>query len=350
MVGPLHEFVGSNDRMLQYHFFDNGDNGTLFYFDGDQTTNFHYPLVDASVVHVPGVGNGHVQRMNEEAAAHGMDLVFLEHPHGEDVPLGGPVRVTGTSWWNYMDDAPGGEVDEYAQVVREIIAASGAQNVQLVGYSGGAEFLARHLLVIGNDWLPQNSAATFIGGGGAITGPYTPDPPAPGKEDMPYVYTVGLLDGTDPNAWSALRASRNAVAQWQSLGYTGAVLGEVPGVNHYTYDFRGIVRDDLDALLERAATGEPTIDVSDSGSNTVTVSASGFVPGTSVHLTLTQGQKEYTFVADGPVAYDGTFSGLLEVDGLEPDSGASGKYDVTVTIDGVTSDRLRIVVVPEPHA
>lgn len=167
---------------------------------------------------------------------------------------------------------------------------------------------------------------------------------------MPYVYTVGLLDGTDPNAWSALRASRNAVAQWQSLGYTGAVLDEVPGVNHYTYDFRGIVRDDLDALLERAATGEPTIDVSDSGSNTVTVSASGFVPGTSVHLTLTQGQKEYTFVADGPVAYDGTFSGLLEVDGLEPDSGASGKYDVTVTIDGVTSDRLRIVVVPEPHA
>lgn len=344
--GLFHEFVGENGRMLQYHFFDNGDNGTLFYFDGDQTTNFHYPLVDASVVHEPGVGNGHVQRMNEEAAAHGMDLVFLEHPHGEDVPLGGPVRVTGTSWWNYMDDSTGGEVDEYAAVVREIIGASGAQNVQLVGYSGGAEFLARHLLVVGNDWLPWNSAATFIGGGGAITGEYTPAPPAPGKEDMPYVYTVGLLDGTDPNAWSALHASRNAVTQWNALGYSGAVLDEVPGVNHYNYDFRGIVRSDLDALLDRAAQGDPQVAVTSLSPTSLTVSASGFRPGTPVTLRMHQGSRVVKLEADAAVAYDGTFKGEVSITGAVPSSFSPGAYTVTATVGETTSAPVRHVVKP----
>ena len=41
------EFVGTNGKMLQYHYFENGDNGTLFYFDQvTRTTNFHSPLVD----------------------------------------------------------------------------------------------------------------------------------------------------------------------------------------------------------------------------------------------------------------------------------------------------------------
>ena len=114
------------------------------------------------MVHEPGVGNGHVQRMNQEAAARGMDLVFLEHPHGEDVESG-DVRTTGTSWWNYMEDE---EVDAFADVVQEIITASNSARVQTVGYWGGSEFLVRHLLLNGDGWLPETSAAAMIGGGG----------------------------------------------------------------------------------------------------------------------------------------------------------------------------------------
>lgn len=240
------EFTGTNGKMLQYHYFDNGDNGTLFYFDGDETTNFHYPLVDASVVHEPGVGNGHVQRMNLEAAERGMDLVFLEHPHGEDVEPG-ETRTTGTSWWNYMTDE---EVNAFADVVQEIIDASDAERVQMVGYSGGSEFLVRHLLLDGNGWLPQQSAAAMIGGGG-LAG-YPLQAPAEGMEQMSYMWLVGELDGPDVEntaVWSALRVSRNAVASFQGLGYAGADIIEIPETDHYNYDFAGLVGDRLDALV-----------------------------------------------------------------------------------------------------
>lgn len=344
--GTFHEYTGENGRMLQYHYFDNGDNGTLFYFDGDGTTNFHYPLIASDIVHEPGVGNGHVQRMNEEAAARGMDLVFLEHPHGEDVPLDGPKRVTGTSWWNYMDDSPGGEVDEYAEVIREMIAASGAQNVQLVGYSGGAEFMARHLLVNGNKWLPQNTAATFIGGGGAITGPYEPAPPTEGKEDMSYVYVVGELEGVVEGEWSALEASRKAVAQWQSLGYTGTEIIELPDTNHYNYNYRGIVGERLDLLMANASDGSRQLTVTPVGRSALDISASGFVPGDEVVVTATRAGETYEFSpADGvAVGFDGSFTGSIAITDMRSKQLAPGKYTVTVSVGEVESQALTLRV------
>ncbi len=348
--GTFNEYTGENGRMLQYHYFENGDNGTVFYFDGDQTTNFHYPHVDASVVHEPGVGNGHVQRINEEAAARGMDLVFLEHPHGEDVPLGGPKRVTGTSWWDYMDDSPGGEVDEYAEVVREIIAASGAQNVQLVGYSGGAEFMARHLLVGGNGWLPRNTAATFIGGGGAITGPYEPARPDSGRENMSYVYVVGLLDGTDPNGWSALEASRKAVAQWQSRGYSGAEIIELPDTTHYNYNYRGIVAERLDLLLANASDGSKQISTEVTGRYELTIEATGFVPGEKVKVTATRAGRVFEFTPESgaTVGYDGSFMGSIKIDDHRSRLIAPGRYRVSITVGDVTTEPMNVIVKRKP--
>lgn len=348
--GTFNEYIGENGRMLQYHYFENGDNGTVFYFDGDQTTNFHYPHVDSSVVHEPGVGNGHVQRINEEAAARGMDLIFLEHPHGEDVPLGGPKRVTGTSWWDYMDDSPGGEVDEYAEVVREIISASGAQNVQLVGYSGGAEFMARHLLVNGNDWLPLNTAATFIGGGGSITGPYEPAKPAAGRENMSYVYVVGLLDGTDPNKWSALEASRKAVAQWQSLGYSGAEIIELPDTTHYNYNYRGIVAERLDLLLANASDGSQQINTETTGRYELTIDATGFVPGEQVKVTATRAGRVFEFTPESgaAVGYDGSFKGTIKIEDPRSRLISPGRYRVSVSVGDISTDPVNVIVKRKP--
>lgn len=347
--GTFNEFTGSNGRMLQYHYFENGDNGTLFYFDGDQTTNYHYPNVDASVVHQPGVGNGHVQRMNAEAAARGMDLVFLEHPHGEDVPLGGPVRVTGTSWWDYMDDSVGGEVDEYAATVREIVAASGAENVQLVGYSGGSEFLARHLLRDGNAWLPTNSAAAMIGGGG-LAG-YPLQPPAAGKEDMSYAWLVGTLDGPnveDTSIWSALRVSRNTVTDFQNKGYTGATIKEFEGNNHTDYNFRAMVAERLDLLLENSGDRETTVTISDLGDGAFSIEASGDTPGDPITVKLVQANTviEANPTDGGVVDSRGRYSGTFTITDTSSVAITPGRYLVSATVDGQTSDSIEFEVRP----
>lgn len=237
-AGLYQEYVGSNDRVLEYHYFDNGHQGTLFYFDGDGTTNFHHPTVGADVHHEPGVGNGHVQRMNEVAKNHGMDLVFIEHPDGKN---------GGRSWWAGMTDEV---VDEYALAVRELIVATDSKAVQLVGYSGGSEFLVRHLLLNGNDWLPKNSAATMIGGGG-LAG-YSLVKPSPRMKDMPYRWVVGEKDiegAAKPETWSALRVSKDAAAAFEDKGYREAELVVIPNTNHINYKFKDVVDAELDELV-----------------------------------------------------------------------------------------------------
>ncbi len=237
-AGLYQEFVGSNGRVLEFHYFDNGNRGTLFYFDGDGTTNFHYPTVAADVHHEPGVGNGHVQRMNEVAKNHGMDLVFIEHPDGKN---------GGRSWWAGMTDEV---VNEYALAVQELIVATDSKAVQLVGYSGGSEFLVRHLLLNGNDWLPKRSAATMIGGGGLAGYPLVD--PSPRMQDMPYRWVVGEQDvegAAKPETWSALRVSKGAVEVFEEKGYRAAELVVIPNTNHINYNFKGIVDGELDSLV-----------------------------------------------------------------------------------------------------
>lgn len=235
--GLFLEYTASNGRVLEYHHFDNGDAGTLFYFDGDGTTNYHYPEVPADVHHKPGVGNGHVQRMNEQAAAHGMDLIFIEHPDGKN---------GGRSWWAGMTDAV---VDEYAVAVQELILDSRSNAVQLVGYSGGSEFLVRHLLLNGNGWLPKKSAAAMIGGGGLAD--YPLQPPTPRMNNMPYRWLVGEHDvegAAKPESWSALRVSMKAQAAFEARGYHKAEVVVIPETNHINYKFKDLVDTELDLL------------------------------------------------------------------------------------------------------
>lgn len=234
--GLYQVYIGTNGKELQFHHFDNGDNGTLFYFDGDGTSNFHMPLVPASVSHTGGF-NGQVQRLNAEAAERGVDLIFVEHPNSDN------------TWWeNYAD------VLLAEDVVKEMVDDLGHDSVLLAGYSGGAEFLVSWMLIDGNDWGPDNTALVMIGGG-------TLDPideladPTEGRADQRISWVVGANDGvgaTYPATWSALGAATEAQAQFASQGYTGAVIDVVPDTNHLQYNFRGIVGNELDLLLANA--------------------------------------------------------------------------------------------------
>lgn len=303
-AGTFQVYEGTNGSVVDYHFFDNpGDTGTVFYFDGDGTVNFDWPLADSSNTWVDDVpGNGHVQRINEEAAARGMDLVFLDHPEN---------RTGGRSWWNGVDG------DAAAITVRELINASSAENVLLAGYSGGSEFFARHLLIDGTDWMPTNSAAVFMGGGGLAEFELTPATER--MAQMSLVWAVGENDDLDAAVlgWSALKVSLEARDIFEQHGYQNAEIDILPGVNHYNYDFRGIVGEHADELLAEAPTGPADIELTSPvapGQSSVSFTATGLIPGSvpTVTLTLADGTLVTAQPADnGAVASDGTYEGEI---------------------------------------
>lgn len=237
--GTFRAFTGSNGMTLEYHLFDNGGQGTLFYFDGDETQNFHHPLVEASVRYEPGRGNGHAQRLNAAAAQHDVDLVFIEHPGGAD---------GNESWWE------GADFVQAAQVVRELVDASGADNALFLGYSGGSEFLISYLMIGGNAWAPANTALAMVGGGGILDA--RPVAPAVGREGMRFTWIVGehdVVGATFPVDWSAFDASTEAQAAFAALGYTAAHVQVVPDTAHLDYDFTQIVSEQLELLLRDAS-------------------------------------------------------------------------------------------------
>lgn len=235
-VGTFKTFTASNGQQLKYHYFNNpGSTGTIFYFDGDGTTNFDWPTASPSNTWVDSIpGNGHVQRVNNQAKAQGMDLVFLDHPQN------------GRSWWNGVDG------DAAATAVHQLIPATRSSRVMMVGYSGGSEFLARHLLYRNNSWLPTLSTAVMIGGGGLND--RVPSAPLSRLAGMSMVWEVGDRDiegATSHTEWSALRVSREARNAYERAGYTQARISVIPGVNHVTYDFPQIVAKHASRLAAR---------------------------------------------------------------------------------------------------
>lgn len=144
-VGLYRKHTAANGTELRYHSFDGGDKGLVVYFDGDGTDGFDTPRTGSSE---SNGAHGHVQRIRKAAAAEGFDLIFIDHPGG------------GESWWNGVD------TQSVSSAVRDLVTASGASRVEFVGYSGGAEFLARHLLADDASWWPEHVGATMIGGGG----------------------------------------------------------------------------------------------------------------------------------------------------------------------------------------
>lgn len=231
-VGLFRTHTAANGTELRYHSFDGGDKGLVVYFDGDGTDGFDTPLTSASESN--GV-RGHVQRIRWAAAAEGFDLIFIDHPGG------------GESWWNGVD------TDSVSSAVEDLVTATGATRVEFIGYSGGAEFLARHLLAGDASWWPEHVGATMIGGGGASG--RTPETPTKAHADANLIWVTGESDsfGATPfTRWSALISSRATAAAYSEAGFTRARVHVVPNTGHLDYDFAGITRQQVHDLAAQS--------------------------------------------------------------------------------------------------
>ena len=133
------------------------------------------------------------------------------------------------------------------ELVQQVSRGTGSSSVLLTGYSGGAEFLSRHLARTGTGWMPPGSGMVFVSGGGIygeqVTSPATDSGPR-------LTWIVGDRDGsgaTQPSDWSALEASAAGFEAYRATGYAAATRVVVPG-DHIGYDLASIVTTQAAAL------------------------------------------------------------------------------------------------------
>ena len=223
-------FAASNGEVLELHKFEGGDKGTMFFFDGDGTTNFDRTSASTSGANS---GMGYVQGIRDEAAAQGFDLIFVDHPQN------------GSSWWNGVD------ADASAVAVKELVNSVGSERTSLVGYSGGAEFIARHLLINGSDWVPGDTRATMIGGGGVAARNVQSTAGQENPVSMSWVTGENDSYGSTSFAnWSPLNAASEAKDLYNAAGYQSVEQRIVPNADHNDYNFAGIVADELSTFAQ----------------------------------------------------------------------------------------------------
>ena len=219
-------FRADNGIALSYSYYADGVDwdrpaGAVRYFDGDGTTRTEQPEGPFAT------------RMAEVAAATNRAFVFVEAPNGSRSWRAGNTAAT-------------------AEAVRQFattnITPTTDAGVLMAGYSGGAEFLARHLLREGLGWLPAGSGAAFIGGGGTYGQPIAEATPA--TDDHELTWIVGEQDGawaTDSGSWSAREAAAQAQAEYREAGYDRVQRITTAGA-HTDYDIPAIVADRLAKL------------------------------------------------------------------------------------------------------
>lgn len=216
--GQFQRFEASNGVTLTYHLVAHGGNGLMVYLDGDGTENFET--------------GGHGAALDAEAAARGVDFLFVDHPDDTD------------SWWDSED------ADDWAEALGQLVHSEDARNIALVTYSGGSEFLAHNFLPQGTDWLPKNTVVTMIGGGGIAD--RTPEPPG-ASADIRLHWVAGIDDkDSEPDSdWSGLRVAEETQPKFAAAGYTHTRL-TVTCNDHGGYDFAAVVGAELDELIAYA--------------------------------------------------------------------------------------------------
>ena len=164
-----------------------------------------------------------------------MDLLFVLPPDNQD------------SWWRSYS------VEQWSEAMREYLNTLQTPAIELAGYSGGAEFIGRHLTLADTGWVPDNTSFTMIGGGGI--GGYNVNPPAPGKEHVSMDWVVGQHDTWlwDQPTYSARRAAEHSESAYRGRGYANTNLDVVPS-NHYNYDIPQILADGVKEM-KRAVSG-----------------------------------------------------------------------------------------------
>jgi hypothetical protein len=237
-----------------------GAAGVVLYLDGD------YWLPALSRVHRP---HGRTMRgLAAAAAEHDAALVAVDTP---DRAFG----LRGFTWWvRYRENA---------RRLRGFLAGLPGllpfrpQHIWVMGYSGGAEFLAAELPRLFPTGAvsasaepagaaPVSPAAAAAGPGEADAGEepaiplagavmvgggdpgQVPAPPPGGRAGAPLLWWAGDRDGSpDPPRplWSAARAAQRGEAAYRAAGWSGASLRVVPGAGHRSYDLPGILRASL---------------------------------------------------------------------------------------------------------
>lgn len=189
-----------------------GSEGTLVFLNGDGTRRYTSPDSDF------------VKKITKEVAGENVDCLFLLPPNNED------------SWWGSY------AVHAWSDAMREYLNSLETPAIEITGYSGGAEFIGRHLTLKETDWIPANTSFTMIGGGSI--GGFTVNPPAPGKEGTKLDWVVGQNDTwlRDQPSFNARSAAQYSESEYRGKGFRNTKLELVPA-DHYNYDFAQIVGD-----------------------------------------------------------------------------------------------------------
>ena len=199
-----------------------GNEGTLVFLNGDGTRRYTTP-------------DGHfIQKITEEVKNENVDSLFLLPPNNQD------------SWWRTRD------VDSWCDAVREYLNTLQTPAIEVAGYSGGAEFIGRHLMLDDTTWVPDNTSFTMIGGGSI--GGYSVNPPAPGKEGTKLDWVVGHNDTwlREQPTFSARHAAERSETEYKRTGFDNTTLELVSG-DHYNYDFPQILGSSVREMKSSAA-------------------------------------------------------------------------------------------------
>lgn len=218
-------FVASNNVRVPYIEAANGSEGTLVYLNGDGTRRYTTPSSNL------------VRTVAKNSQREDVSALVLLPPENAD------------SWWAHRN------VDKWAVAVREFVDSLDTPAVEVAGYSGGAEFIARHLMLKDTSWAPENISATMIGGGSI--GGYTVAPPAEGKEDLELDWIVGRQDTTllDQPFFNARAHAQRSESAYKEKGFQNTSYTLVD-CDHYSYDLPEIL--DTSVKEMKAATRSET--------------------------------------------------------------------------------------------
>ncbi|MCQ4623606.1 hypothetical protein [Corynebacterium sp. CCUG 70398] len=225
-ANDVNYFTASNGVTIPVIKASEGNQGTLVFLNGDGTRRYTTP------------DSHFIQGIVNEVKNENVDSLFLLPPNNQD------------SWWRTRD------VDSWCDAVREYLNTLQTPAIEVAGYSGGAEFIGRHLMLDDTTWVPDNTSFTMIGGGSI--GGYSVNPPAPGKAGTKLDWVVGHNDTwlREQPTFSARHAAERSETEYKRTGFDNTTLELVSG-DHYNYDFAQILGSSVREMKSSAAPAPP---------------------------------------------------------------------------------------------
>ena len=280
--------------------------GLVAYFDGDGQ-----PMVKAGA---SATWAAKLQAMANAANAKGFTFIAPRTPFSNGM------------WW----DTPG---LEHAATARSFVdwAAGlyGAQQLHLIGYSGGSTLICKDLAKIG-EWPSQYRGGALCIGGGSSTNSFST--PASWRPTFPVRFAVGTRDvegATTLEWWSAKRWAENASAGYAAAGHPTSVT--YSDDDHYSYDHAGILSaylPDIPVVVVPTPTVQPATTILTNGGldNAQAIVDGARTAGVPLHIAAAFAEQESNgkniYGHDDGGIYDTSF-GPVTVDGVTYPKGAN---------------------------